>query len=90
MYGIGRGNSRGGVAQWVARMTRNVEVVGSSPIKRPRCFLEQKKLYSYCLVLVGSSDFTIEPKQIEGLMEDCLKCQISPLVKYRQNFRFRR
>ena len=23
---------RGGVAQWVARLTRNVEVVGSSPI----------------------------------------------------------
>ena len=28
---------RGGVAQWVARLTRNVEVVRSSP----RCFLEQ-------------------------------------------------
>jgi len=27
--------------QWVARMTRNVEVVGSSPIKFLRCFLEQ-------------------------------------------------
>jgi len=24
---------------WVARLTRNVEVVGSSPIKGPRCFL---------------------------------------------------
>ena len=32
------------VAQWVARLTRNVEVVGSSPIKGPRCFLEQEKL----------------------------------------------
>ena len=30
----------GGVAQRVARLTRNVEVVGSSPIKDPRCFLE--------------------------------------------------
>ena len=30
------------VAQWVARLTRNVEVVGSSPIKGPRCFLEQE------------------------------------------------
>jgi len=30
-----------------------VEVVGSSPIKGPRCFIEQK-LYPYCLVLVGS------------------------------------
>ena len=35
---------RGGVAQWVARLTRNVEVVGSSPIKGPRCFLEQETL----------------------------------------------
>ena len=30
----------GGVAQWAARLTRNVEVVGSSPIKGPRCCLE--------------------------------------------------
>ena len=36
--------ARGGVAQWVARLTRNVEVVGSSPIKGPRCFLEQETL----------------------------------------------
>ena len=33
-----------GVAHWVARLTRNVEVVGSSPIKGPRCFLEQETL----------------------------------------------
>ena len=33
---------RGGVGQWVARWTRNVEVVGSSPIKGPRCFLVQE------------------------------------------------
>ena len=37
-------SSRGGVAQWVARLTHNVEVVGSSPIKGPRCFLEQETL----------------------------------------------
>ena len=36
--------SRGGVVQWAARLTRNVEVVGSSPIKGPRCFLEQETL----------------------------------------------
>ena len=35
---------RGGVVQWVARLTRNVKVVGSSPIKGPRCFLEQETL----------------------------------------------
>ena len=33
-----------GVAQWVARLTRNVEVVGSSPIKDTRCFFEQETL----------------------------------------------
>ena len=33
-----------GVAQWVARLTRNVEIVGSSPIKGPRCFLDQETL----------------------------------------------
>ena len=32
---------RGGV---VARLTRNVEVVGSSLIKGPHCFLEQETL----------------------------------------------
>ena len=41
------------MTQWVAHLTRNAEVVGSSPIKGPRCFLEQQ-LYPYCLVLVGS------------------------------------
>ena len=30
------------VGQWVARLTRNVEVLGSSPIKGHRCFLEQE------------------------------------------------
>ena len=35
---------RGGVAQWVACLTRNVEVLGSSPIKGPRYFLEQETL----------------------------------------------
>ena len=33
-----------GVAQWVARLARNVEVVSSRPIKGPRCFLEQETL----------------------------------------------
>jgi len=33
---------RGGMAQWVAR--HNVEVAGLSPIKGPRCFLEQETL----------------------------------------------
>jgi len=40
-------------AQWVARLTRNVEVVGSSPIKGLLVSLS-KKVYPYCLVLVGS------------------------------------
>ena len=42
--------------------------------------------YTHCLVLVGSRygferDFTIELKSIEGIVEDRLICQISPLVK---------
>ena len=36
--------TRGDVTQWAARLTRNVGVVGSSPIKSPRCFLEQETL----------------------------------------------
>ena len=37
-------SSMGGVAQWVARLTRNVEVVGSIPIKGTRFFLEHETL----------------------------------------------
>ena len=44
MHGYYDGLSRGGVAQWVARLIRNVEVVGSSHIKGPRCFIEQETL----------------------------------------------
>ena len=55
-----------------------------APTKAPVVFLS-KKLSPYCLVLVGSRnrferEFTIKLKWIEGW----LKCQISPLVKYRQ------
>ena len=32
------------MVQWVARLTRNVEVVGSILLKSPRCFLEQETL----------------------------------------------
>ena len=57
---------RRGVAKWVARMTRNVEVVGS---QAPVVSLSKKR-YPYCLVLVGSrngfeSNFTIELNYIE-------------------------
>ena len=58
----------GGVVQWVARLTRNVEVVDSIPIKGPRCFLEQETLLNaYCFVLVDFRNgferyFTIEQK----------------------------
>ena len=36
--------NRAGVAQCEARLTRNMEVVGSIPIKVARCFLEQETL----------------------------------------------
>ena len=32
------------MAQSVARLTRNDEIVVSSPIKAPRCFIEQEHL----------------------------------------------
>ena len=35
---------KGRVAQWVALLTRNMEVVGWSLIKGPRCFIEQETL----------------------------------------------
>ena len=36
----------GGVAQWVSGLSRNLSVVGSSPIYGSRCFLDQKTLSS--------------------------------------------
>ena len=42
--------NKGGVAQWVAHLTRNVEVVKSNPIKSPHCFLKQE-----CLPLLLST-----------------------------------
>ena len=59
-------DTRGGVPQWVACLTCNVEVAGSSPVKAPVVSLN-KTLYPYCLVLVGSRnrferDFKIELK----------------------------
>jgi len=59
-------------------------------IKGPCCFLQQETLPFLLSILVGSRnrlepDFTIKLNKIEGLMEDWLKCQISLLIKYRQN-----
>ena len=47
-------NRRGGVAQCVALLTRDRWFVSSSHIKGPVISLS-KKLYSHCLVLVGSN-----------------------------------
>ena len=46
IYIIQQELAMGDVAQWFARLTRNEEVVGSSPIKDHRCFLEQETLPS--------------------------------------------
>ena len=58
---------RGGVVQWVVRLTRYLSAVGLSPIKGPRGVSLSNKLYLYWLVLVGSRygfkcDFTIKLK----------------------------
>ena len=47
----------GGVAQWVARLTRDRWILVSrefEPHLRPPLFSLSKKLYSNCLILVGS------------------------------------
>ena len=43
--------SRRGVAHWVARLTRNVEVVGSSPIKAPVVSLSKKETLPLLLII---------------------------------------
>ena len=64
----------GGVAQWIARLIRNLEVVGSSPIKATCCYIEQETLP--LLLSTGwfqeriRRDFTIEVNYIGGVMED--------------------
>jgi len=66
-----------------------MEVVGSSPIKRPHCFLEQETLplllKRYWLVPGMDSSVISQSSSNKGLMKDRLKCQICPLFKYRQN-----
>ena len=49
----------GGVAHWVVCLTRNVEVVGSSPIKGPRGFREQETLP--LLLSTGLSEMSNKP-----------------------------
>ena len=44
----------GGVAKRVARLTRNVEVLGSSPIKGPRCFPETFTLIALYWLVPGT------------------------------------
>ena len=64
----------GDVAQWVARLTHTVEVMGSSPMKGPRCFLEQETLP----LMLSTGWFQEQIRgwfhnrtiKIEGLMED--------------------
>ena len=71
-----------------------MEVVGSSPIKGTRCFLEQETLP--LLLSTGWFQERIRAwfhnrAEINwGLMEDWLKCQISSLVKCRQNQKYTR
>ena len=46
----------GGVTQWVARLTRNVEgVVVSNPTKDSRCFIEQETLTLVYLIISQSN-----------------------------------
>ena len=47
--------NRGGVAQWIARLTRDRWIpVSREFVSQQRPGLLSKKLYSHCLVLVGS------------------------------------
>ena len=60
-------NLRGGMAQWVTCLTRNVEVTGFQSLSKAPVVSLSKKLYPCCLVLVASSngferDFTIKLK----------------------------
>ena len=70
--------------QWVACLTCNVEVVGSSPIKGPRCFLEQETLP--LLLSTGWFQERISQSNQNKLRTLWkITCQISLLVKYHQN-----
>ena len=67
--------------------TRNAEVVGLSPIKGPRCFLEQETLP--LLLSTGWFQERIRKSNSNKLRAlwkiDLNVRQIGPLVKYRQN-----
>jgi len=47
------------MAQWVAHLTHNVEVVVSNPIKGPHCFLGQETLLYISSTLFTGFDFCL-------------------------------
>ena len=75
---------RGGLHLWLVMWRSWVR----TPIKGPRCFLEQETLpflHSTGWFQERIRAWYHNRTQMVGLMEDWFKCQISPLVKYRQN-----
>ena len=72
------------VAQWVARLTCNVEVVGSSPIKGPRCFLEQETTLIAQYWLVSGTDSSVISQsnlnELRALWKIGLNVKCAPLL----------
>jgi len=59
LLGSNTSHAIGGVAQWVPRLTRNLEVVGLSPVQGIRCFLEQETLLIAKYWLVPGTDSSV-------------------------------
>ena len=66
----------GGVAQWDARLTRNMEIVGRAPSNAPVVSLS-KKLYPYCIVLVGSRNGLAPSLNIVNTIKSCKRFKLT-------------
>ena len=79
-----------GVVQWVARLTRNIgrPIVGSSPIKCPRCCHEQETLSVLLVYMNGfERDFTWNLTKLKALWKIDLNVKYAPslnIVKQKQ------
>ena len=70
----------GGVAQWIARLTRDRWIPVSrefEPHQRPPAVSLSKKLYSHCLVLVGSRN--VFERDLHKQIIACFTIELKPI-----------
>ena len=87
---MSRNGCKYGVAQWVARLTRNVEVVGSSPLSNPSVVSLIKKHYPSCFQEGTDSSVILHRSKINWeLIQDRLQCFLQTNYTWMQWHKYR-